>query len=138
MGEILILPNHQREIDELIVQQQQMLAEAIPLTTHDHRSVDLTEVNHSQDEWTRCMLVTCEVLQRGLKKQIGIPDHQEGAIPCVMSTDHYDRVLKRLKYEQFDAHKRAVAKKAEEEHILKAITLEPLIQNWPSPGIWSF
>lgn len=140
----VILRNHQYEIDELIVQRQQMLAEGSRLTgappspMRERPDVDLTDVNRSQDEWTRCMLVACEILQRGFRKAVGIPEHQEGAVSCVMSADYYDRVLKRLNHEQQDDHKRAVAEKARVERLLRAANLEPLVQNWPAPGLWSY
>ncbi len=134
----MILPDNQRDIDAIINQQQRMLAEAAPLTGHDSRSVDLTEVNDVQDRYFRAALFTCEILQRGSRKAVGIPEHQEGAVPCVMSAEGYERILKRLNHEQQDAKARALSEKRHIDGLIRRAALPPLVQNWPQPGPWSF
>jgi hypothetical protein len=142
----VILPDHQRDIDSLIIERQRMLAEGAALTgapaspTRERPDVNLTEVNDAQDAWCRCMLVTCEILQRGNRKAVGIPEHDPGtgAIACVMSAEGYERILKRLNHEQQDAKARALSEKRHIDDLIRRAALPPLVQNWPQPGPWSF
>jgi len=129
----MILPDHQREIDVLILDRQRMLAEAAPLTnappspTRQRPDVDLTEVNHIQDELLRVTLCICEVLCRALNRAA-----------AVMSPDYYQLVLRRLRLEQADEHRKQRQEAAHWDGVLARMTLDPLIQNWPAPGPWSF